>query len=90
MLGIAWRPYLKGLLTSQLCSHEKDVNKELYYVFGCLLDGGYQSKNMIPLFLMPWRMLRNIWHKVKPTAINFKRRKMEPQDSKSSTIFGNI
>lgn len=34
-----------------LCSHEKDIEQELYLFFNRLLDRGYSLPNLIPLFL---------------------------------------
>ncbi len=34
----------------QLCSHSKDVNKELSLLHTCLLTRGYASKKLLPLF----------------------------------------
>jgi hypothetical protein len=67
-----------------LCSQVKDIDDELCSFFGCLLDRGYQSDNMVQLFI---KAVDNATKYLSQSPAYRKRKKMEKKKASRRRVF---
>ena len=67
-----------------LCSRAKDIDNELCFFFGCLLDRGYPSEAMVQLFI---KAMDNATKYLSQSPAYRKRKKLEKKEASRRRVF---
>ena len=67
-----------------LCSRDRDIDNELCFFLACLLDRGYQSEALVPLFS---KDMDNAIKYLSKSPTYRKRKKMEKMESSRRRVF---